>query len=396
MIVKDEEKTLFNCLESIAPWVDEIIIIDTGSKDGTKRIAEKFTRNVLDFLWIDDFSAARNESIRHATGEWIFWLDADDTVPAETGSSLRTLAAGAGNNTGGYSLKIHLPSVPGEIGIRHVSHVKLFKNLPEYRFTGRIHEQIANQIIASKKIILETDLVINHSGHDFTPEGQRIKREREARILEQEIKDSPNYAFNWFNLAMAQFQLLNYQATIESFRKFFTLLPNATSSVDHQAYYYLSIAYEKSGDLLSAQQTAKDGLERCHNDPGLQFQYGDICLKLEEYQEAENHFRRALAPRNVYPDGFEMKIIDLLIPFDMGVLKRKTGLFSEAARYFETLLSLYPAWIPALCEACELAAIEGNESRLTTHFESLRQVSPIDAETVRQTIAKYVDLPFPA
>ena len=78
MIVKDEEQHLENCLNSIKELADEIIIVDTGSKDKTKEIAGKFTNKVYDFKWNDDFSEARNFSLSKATKDWILVLDADE------------------------------------------------------------------------------------------------------------------------------------------------------------------------------------------------------------------------------------------------------------------------------------------------------------------------------
>lgn len=83
MIVKNEELTLGECLESVADVVDEIIIVDTGSTDETKAIAKRYTDKVYDFEWIDDFSAARNFSFSKATQDYILWLDADDRIKDE-------------------------------------------------------------------------------------------------------------------------------------------------------------------------------------------------------------------------------------------------------------------------------------------------------------------------
>ncbi|MGI6005300.1 MAG: glycosyltransferase [Christensenellales bacterium] len=80
MIVKNEEKVLARCLESVRAAVDEIIIVDTGSKDKTKEIAYRFTDKVYDFPWIEDFSAARNASFSYATCDYQMWLDADDVL----------------------------------------------------------------------------------------------------------------------------------------------------------------------------------------------------------------------------------------------------------------------------------------------------------------------------
>src|SRR5262245_20268609 len=92
MIVRDSARTLRACLESIRPWVDEIVVVDTGSLDNTREIVRGFGAKVHEFTWIYDFSAARNESLRYASGSWIFWMDADDTIDAENGRKLRELA----------------------------------------------------------------------------------------------------------------------------------------------------------------------------------------------------------------------------------------------------------------------------------------------------------------
>ena len=91
MIARDSAHTLRACLESIHPWVDEMVMVDTGSVDETPRIVEEFGGRLFHFPWCDDFSAARNESLRHARGEWLFWMDADDTIPQACGRGLRGL-----------------------------------------------------------------------------------------------------------------------------------------------------------------------------------------------------------------------------------------------------------------------------------------------------------------
>jgi len=91
MIVKNEEDVLARCLDSIKDTVDEIIIVDTGSTDSTKDIARKYTNKVYDFEWVQDFSAARNESFSKATCDYQMWLDADDVFPQESAAQLLEL-----------------------------------------------------------------------------------------------------------------------------------------------------------------------------------------------------------------------------------------------------------------------------------------------------------------
>src|SRR5438094_930042 len=93
MIVKNEEANLPDCLASASGLFDEIIIVDTGSSDRTKAVAAQFRAKVFDFPWIDDFAAARNEALRHATGDWVFWLDADDRIAGSEKPKLRALFA---------------------------------------------------------------------------------------------------------------------------------------------------------------------------------------------------------------------------------------------------------------------------------------------------------------
>src|SRR5438132_13758737 len=82
MIVRNEEQNLAACLESVADLMDEIVVVDTGSNDRTGDVARRFGARVFDFPWVDSFAAARNESLRRATGDWIFWLDADERINA--------------------------------------------------------------------------------------------------------------------------------------------------------------------------------------------------------------------------------------------------------------------------------------------------------------------------
>ncbi len=91
MIVKDEEEVLAQCLESVKNLVNEIIIVDTGSSDRTKEIASKYTEKIFDFIWIDDFAAARNFAFSKAAMDYILWLDADDVLLAQDQDKFQTL-----------------------------------------------------------------------------------------------------------------------------------------------------------------------------------------------------------------------------------------------------------------------------------------------------------------
>src|SRR5258708_3961820 len=93
MIAKNEEANLPICLGSVADLADEMILVDTGWRDRAGEVAAVLGARVFDFAWVDSFAAARNESLRHATGAWIFWLDGDEWLDAANRQLLRELFA---------------------------------------------------------------------------------------------------------------------------------------------------------------------------------------------------------------------------------------------------------------------------------------------------------------
>ena len=101
MIVRNEESNISNCLSSVAGLFDEIVVVDTGSKDRTREIAREFGARVFDFVWVDDFAAARNAALARATGDYAFWLDADDVIDPPEREKLQALLGEFARRGGG-------------------------------------------------------------------------------------------------------------------------------------------------------------------------------------------------------------------------------------------------------------------------------------------------------
>jgi glycosyltransferase involved in cell wall biosynthesis len=205
MIVRDNAATLRPCLESIRPWVDEMVIVDTGSKNETPQIVEEFGGRLFNFPWIDDFSAARNESLRHARGNWLFWMDSDDTITDDKGRTLRELAHGEHDaNTLGYVMQVHCPAHESDFAEEAtvVDHVKMFRSDPRIRFEGRIHEQVLMPIRRLNGDVQWTDIFVIHSGADGSPESRNRKYERDLRILKLDLNERPDHPFVLFNFGM--------------------------------------------------------------------------------------------------------------------------------------------------------------------------------------------------
>src|SRR5689334_14830292 len=106
MIVRDAERSLAEALQSARPFMDEMVVVDTGSVDATREIARQMGARLYEFPWSDDFSAARNESLDRATGDWIFWMDADDVLPPESGQELRRLVVECPGRDAAYLMTV--------------------------------------------------------------------------------------------------------------------------------------------------------------------------------------------------------------------------------------------------------------------------------------------------
>ena len=166
MIVKDEEKVLKRCLDSAVSFADEIIIVDTGSSDSTKKIAETYTKKVYDFTWNDDFSAARNEAFRHAEMDYCMWLDADDIVSEPEQEKIQRLKEELDDDTSIVMMKYSMGF--DKTGSPSLSYYRerLIKNHEGFCWQGKVHEAVA---LSGK--ILYTDIEFEHLQKDERGEG---------------------------------------------------------------------------------------------------------------------------------------------------------------------------------------------------------------------------------
>jgi glycosyltransferase involved in cell wall biosynthesis len=160
MIVKNEEEALPKCLSNIQGLADELIVVDTGSTDRTVEIAQSFGANIHYFAWNDNFSDARNESLKHATGDWILWLDADDILPKTHHATIRRLL-GQPNN---HAFFFRLENVGGDEATCY--QLRMFPNRPGIEYTMPVHEQVLPSLIRlgiNKMVNLDVSVI--HTGY---------------------------------------------------------------------------------------------------------------------------------------------------------------------------------------------------------------------------------------
>ncbi len=199
VIARDEEATIGMVIKSVLALVDEVIVVDTGSRDNTRIIAEGYGARVVDAIWEDDFSAVRNTALSEASCDWVLVLDADEYLqpvrPVEFQCLLHDPVAA------GYRLRMSSTEV-NEIEAQE-NRVRLFRNIPEVRYQYPINERItpalgewaANQ----GQLILESELVIMHESRDN--EGRTRKHERNLRILRKAVGAYPDEPYFPYQLA---------------------------------------------------------------------------------------------------------------------------------------------------------------------------------------------------
>lgn len=142
MIVKNEEKVLGRCLDSIAGLVEEIIIMDTGSTDCTKSVASRYTGRIFDFQWIDDFAAARNAAFSKARMDYILWLDADDLLEAGEREKFAALKKNLDPAVDSVTMDYHLAfDEDGNVSFS-VRRSRLVKRANNFRWVGAVHEYL--------------------------------------------------------------------------------------------------------------------------------------------------------------------------------------------------------------------------------------------------------------
>jgi len=188
MIVKNEEKDLPECLQLIVGRVDEIVVVDTGSEDNTVAIAESFGAKVFHYEWNDDFAAARNCSIDHATGDWILWLDADDRIYSEDIVKVREMINGPQNRVFFFKLRNEALKAGKE---SQMLQIRVFPNVPKMRFAGRIHESVHPAAKELGFVHVTTDTSVTHVGYAIGAEGMDKKLMRNMKMLEEEVKANP-------------------------------------------------------------------------------------------------------------------------------------------------------------------------------------------------------------
>lgn len=196
LIVRNEEEQLPRCLESIRDWVDELIIVDTGSTDRTVAIAQAYGAHLFHQPWEGDFSKHRNHSLDQAGGEWIFIIDADEQFCLEDLPKLRQVLDDPTHDI----VSIDVFNVYGrdQATKTFLPSIRFFRRRLNLRYTGIVHNTLT---LPPGATVARASVQLKHFGYDLTPEKMKQKFERSRVLLEKQLADDPDNFFALFNYA---------------------------------------------------------------------------------------------------------------------------------------------------------------------------------------------------
>ena len=359
MIVRDEERNLPACLASAAGLFDETVVVDTGSKDRTVEVARSFGARVFEFPWVDDFAAARNAALGHATGDYAFWLDADDVIEPHQRERLRALIAQLGEvGPTAYVVRCSCDPGDGAGGATVVDHVRLFPRRPGVRWSYRVHEQILPALREAGIPVRWSEVTVRHTGYaDGAVRARKLDRDR--AILEAELARDPDEPFVLFNLGSISIECRRWPEAIDRLRR--SLARSAPSdSITRKTRAMIARAHQAIGEISEAVAACDAGLAVDPDDAELLFRRAVLHRTSGEPAQAEERWRKVLTLRP--PERFssvDTGIFGHLTRRNLAALAEERRDLAEAARL----------WAEVRAECPGDAEAEAARRRLAGHVE---------------------------
>lgn len=337
MIVKNEEDVLERCLSCVRDLVDEIIIVDTGSTDKTREIAAKYTDKVYSFLWIDDFSAARNYAFSKATMEYCMWLDADDVIMENDQKDFlkfkHSLTPDVDIVMMRYNTAFDENGVPSFWYFRE----RVIRNNRKYLWEGHIHE-----VITPRGNILYSDIAVSHQKlHAGDPD-------RNLNIYKKMIsKGMVLSARELYYYARELYYHKLYESALKEFQNFLTL---SDAWIENKIEACILIAHccIEIGNRLGALEALFKSFEYDVPRAEICCEIGNYFISSKQYQIASFWYETALkSDINLRKNGFIQPDSYHFIPaIQLCVCYDKLG-FYEKAQNYNDLAGSYKPGAPA-------------------------------------------------
>lgn len=340
LIVRNEERHLEDCLKSLAGRIDEVVVVDTGSADRSKEIARDLGARLYEYVWHDDFAAARNYAIDQARGSWILYIDADERLTEFDPIALGTL----------FNDPRHICYTVGfrpAIGFSRYREYRLFRKHPDLRFRGSVHESI---VPALEKLcasglwqIGDSRVAIDHFGY----EGDlRHKHERNLPLLRARLEHDPWHIYSWDQLGLTLLGLDDAAGAEAAWRhaiEVIRTLPR-TSHVESLPYQHLAgLLLDQKRD---SEELLEEGARRFPENHSITWMRARSFIDNGQYAAAKPLFASlaAIDPENldVGKLAYSTAIFGAQAHAGLGLCAFQAGDFAESAAHYARAAELAP------------------------------------------------------
>ncbi|MRG84780.1 glycosyltransferase [Salinibacillus xinjiangensis] len=356
MIVKNEEKVIKRCLDSINGIVNEIIVVDTGSTDNTKAICSKYTQNIYDFEWSGSFSEARNFALSKATAKWTLVLDADEYVDRD--NLIKVVQDLTENDYEKDSFAVTINNFTGVNAQKVVQHknLRIFRNSGKIKYKRAIHEQLFRE--DRQLVVGSSELIIYHSGYLKGTILEKNKHKRNGELLQKEMEKTNN-AFDYFNFGNEYMSEGNLEKALGMFQK-------AYQNKDDLGYSWVPLCVVHLVECLlhlnrfaDAIEVINDAEQIWSNSPEFQTIKGIIYFNQNRFEDAktvlnnvvknqENYqlFIKSIDYLEYYPKEILGKIYEKELSIELAV-KHYTEAYSfnKNTQVFKNLISLLAKYV---------------------------------------------------
>lgn len=337
MIVKNEEKNIKSCLSKAAPFVDKIIIVDTGSTDNTKVIVAEFTDKIYDFKWCNDFSKARNYSISKATNDWVLVLDADEVVTDFFKYSVDIFINNPLNeNRVGRIKRINIMEDAFETK-KYTEWVNRLFNRKHFNYEGIIHEQVTSKDGQSYETE-RLDITAEHIGYTKEVLNRTSKVRRNIDMLKSAISLNSNDPYLYYQMGKSYYLLKDYKSAASYFEKALEFdldyfLEYVSDLVE--TYGYSLINSGRYSDALILENIS----EIYKNNPDFLFAMGLIYMNNAMFEKAIKSFLSCTK----FPYGKVEGVTSFSAYYNAGVIYDVLGFKDKAAQCYRMCGDYEPA-----------------------------------------------------
>lgn len=289
MIVKNEEKHLSGCFDSVKGLVDEIILTDTGSTDRTLEIAKEYGAKIYHFAWINDFSAARNYSLKYSTGDWILYLDADERLSPKSIEEVRRIISRKTDEA--YQCSVN--SIDEVNHVPHfISYPRLFRNNPKLEFTGRVHEQIIPSLQKLNYKFKNSGIEIIHLGYNVATDIIKEKAKRNLDLLLKDYAENKS-AYGAFQIGQTYNALGDRNSAYIYFNEMVAIHDACPISYKAHAYRFMASCKLRENKFDEALKFSGEGLKIDKTQPLLNVILAKIHQKINDDKQAIYYAQKA-------------------------------------------------------------------------------------------------------